>query len=88
MGLGRCSARQAASEAALGSDAPVRTTEMMTPKTQALIMEVTTSQAVTARAAESNITFAGTSYTSCANNMLAAKPADKIACVARLYVTA
>ena len=51
-----------------------RTTEMMTPKTQDLIIDVTTSHAVTARAAELRITFAGTSYTSCARSTLAAKP--------------
>jgi hypothetical protein len=50
------------------------TTEMMTPNTQALIMEVTTSQVDTARAAESRITFAGTPYTVCASVTLAAMP--------------
>jgi hypothetical protein len=50
------------------------TTEMMTPNTQALIMEVTTSQVETARAAESRITFAGTPYTVCASVTLAAMP--------------
>lgn len=52
-----------------------RTTEMMTPNTQALIMDVTTSQVDTARAAESRMTLAGTPYTTCASVTLAAMPA-------------
>ncbi len=52
-----------------------RTTEMMRPKTQALIMEVMMSQAVTARTHESRMILAFTSYTSSAINMLHAIPA-------------
>ena len=47
---------------------------MMTPNTQDLMIEVTMSQPVIARTAESMITLAPTSYTSCAKSALAAMP--------------
>ena len=52
-----------------------RTTEMMVPKTQDLIMEVMTSQSETARTQLSRMMFALTSYTISARNMLHAMPA-------------
>jgi hypothetical protein len=50
---------------------------MMVPNTHDLIIEVTRSQAVTARAHESRMTFAGTSYTTSARRVLAAIPATR-----------
>ena len=51
------------------------TTAMMVPNTQALMQDVTISQEVMARHAESNMTFAETPYTLSARPTLAARPA-------------
>jgi hypothetical protein len=48
---------------------------MMTPKTHDLMMLVTTSQALMARAAESRMMLALTSYTTSASSALMARPA-------------
>lgn len=53
----------------------VRTTAMIVPNTQDLIQEVTMSQDVMARQAESRMTLAETPYTVSARPTLAANPA-------------